>query len=284
MEAFVAWTILLFALLTLCLLPLFLGGVDLNKLSASSSLPAVAILAVVGILISAYTPTLAAVVVARFWPGAGGLRPLLRQAFRRRAHPGWYVLALLGPFPLMLAAVGIYAIASGRVTQLQLSLSSGLGFFAGSLIAGSIGEEFGWRGFALPRLQGRYGALWASILIGLLWSAWHLWPVVAAGGTSSSTWSDVASTFLRLISTSVIYTWMYNSTEGSLLLIMLAHAGHNIASAVVQVPAGGGTVVPVTVALLYFAVAIAVILRTNPGTLATSPNRASEAIGGTDSA
>ncbi len=274
-AAVLAWAIALLVLLGLCLSPLLLSGVDLNRLSRSSSVPAVAVFAVVGILLSAYTPTLAALLIAGLWPAAGGIRRLLGQVLRWRASFAWYLLALLGPIPLMLLALGLHEITGGAAPRLWVVLpgSSALGFFIGSLVAGSIGEEFGWRGFALPRLQGQYGALWASILIGLLWSTWHLWPVVAPGGISASTGWDVLSTYIRLIATSIIYTWIYNNTGGSLLLVMLAHAGHNIASTIVQVPDDGAVVVPIIVALLYLLAALGVVLYTRPTTLMRRQNR-----------
>ena len=67
-------------------------------------------------------------------------------------------------------------------------------------------------------------------------------------------------TYVRLISTSVIYAWILNATGGSLLLVMLAHAGHNIAVRVVTPPPGSETDLPLYVALLYFAAALAVIV------------------------
>ena len=112
-----------------------------------------------------------------------------------------------------------------------------LSFVIGSLIAGAIGEEFGWRGFGQRRLQVRYGALVASVATGIIWSTWHLWPAIVPGGHMA--WSDVIATYVRLIATSVIYAWIYNSTNGALLLVMVAHIGHNIASALVQIPSDG---------------------------------------------
>src|SRR5439155_32380 len=79
------------------------------------------------------------------------------------------------------------------------------------------------------RLQTTFGALSAAIVVGVLWGLWHLWPVIAPGGLSTTTWSDVVLTLVRLVSTSIVYAWLYNSTRGSLLIVMLAHAGHNLA-------------------------------------------------------
>ena len=120
-------------------------------------------------------------------------------------------------------------------------------------------DVYGWRGFGQPRLQLQYGAFWAAVMVGFVWSVWHLWPVVAPGGIDTTNWSDIGLTFLRLISMSIVYAWLYNSTRGSLLIVMLAHAGHNIA--VRMVPAADSvTHGDLVVAGLYAAAAAAIVI------------------------
>ena len=89
-----------------------------------------------------------------------------------------------------------------------------------------------------------------------------------AGGISGLTLSDLAQTYICLISTAIIYAWIYNSTKGSLLLVMVAHAGHNIGTELI--PAGDSQAVPVIVALLYLVVATVVVLTAGPRTLSRS--------------
>ncbi len=167
---------------------------------------------------------------------------------------------------LILFADVIYIVVGGTPPQPWLVFPSDFAFL-GPLLAGSLGEELGWRGFALPRLQSRYGVLWASILIGVIWSTWHLWPVITPGGFAHLTLFDIAQTYIRLIATAIIYGWLYNSTQGRLFLVMIAHAGHNIAVELIQIPEPGTDVVPVIIALLYLAAAIAVVLLTGTRTL-----------------
>ena len=78
---------------------------------------------------------------------------------------------------------------------------------------------------------------------------------------------------MRLISTAVIYAWLYNSTNGGLMLVMVAHVGHNIATEMVRVPAEGANAVPVIIALLYLAAAVAVVPFAGPGTLSRPGDR-----------
>lgn len=275
-KAFFAWAILVFALLFLGLAPLYIFRLDLAKLAANSSgAPPIAL---VGILFTAYTPTIAALLIAWRWPGAGGVRKLLQQVTRWRVHIGWYVLALLGAFPLLLLAHVIYWMFGGAAPHQWVALPTGtaeggmsaLLFTIGAVIAGAIGEEFGWRGFGQSRLQTGIGALGAAIVIGLLWSTWHLWPVVVPGGLSLFSWTDFPQTYLRLTSTAILYGWLYNSTRGSLLVVLLAHGGFNIASSMVQSPAADVHTIPIIVAVLHGLAALAVIIATNPRTLTRS--------------
>jgi membrane protease YdiL (CAAX protease family) len=177
------------------------------------------------------------------------------------------VIALLGPIPLLLTGNVIWVVL-GKSSVLWFTLPGALGFTIGAVIAGSLGEEFGWRGFAQPLMQQQLGALGAALVVGTLWSTWHLWPLVAPGGAKLFLPSDVVQTFVRLISTAVIYAWIYNSTHGSLLAVMVAHAGHNIATSLIPDPSmDAAHLKPFIDAVLYAVVAIAVVLATNRGTL-----------------
>lgn len=86
------------------------------------------------------------------------------------------------------------------------------------------GEEMGWRGYVLPRLQARYNALVSSLIIGVIWSVWHLpkFFETGLGGERSFVWFTIAHLALA-----VLYTWLYNNTRGSLLLVTLFHASGN---------------------------------------------------------
>ncbi len=100
------------------------------------------------------------------------------------------------------------------------------------------------------------------------WGTWHNWPAIVPGGFNLLTPSDVVQTYVRLIATAVIYAWMYNSTQGGLGLVVVAHAGHNIASNLVQVPDSATHTVPIIIALLYLAGAMAVVRIAGARTLA----------------
>ena len=267
----VAWVVLLFFLIFLCLLPFLIGGVHLSglgKLSPSSTLFA---LCIAGFTFVGYTPTLSALLVAGLFPEGGGAGSVLRQMRTWRVSIGWYAIAVFGPAVLFVLDEAGNLVLGGSPPQHWIVLPSLSGFFPGSLffsvmgvLAGTIGEEFGWRGFAQPRLQKRCGALKASAIIGLVWGTFHLWILLICHCMSLT---DVIITqYLRLIATAVIYAWIYNSTKGSLFLVMVAHAAHNIT--VDLIPQVGGSAV--IVALSYVAVAIVVAILTDPRTLIRS--------------
>jgi len=271
-----AWVLLLFVLTSLGALPLILQGLDLSRISQSTPhLP----LVMTGMLLTSCAPTLAALFVAGLYPGAGGLRSISCQVRTWRVGIVWYGLALVGPIILFLTTEAFNAIRRGWPPSHWMVLPSfsgpgGLYFVIfGSLLA----EEPRWRGFAQPRLQTRYGALIASIVIGVLWGTWHLWYVITPGGFSIVTGTDAAATYVRLTSTAIIYAWMYNSTKGSLIIAMLAHLGHNLAASLIPTPVDGGWR-HMTIALSYLVVAVIVVLMTEPRTLCRqSRDRASSA-------
>jgi len=257
-----AWALLLFIFTGLGALPLILQGLNLSRISQSTPhLP----LVMIGMLVTSCAPTFAALLIVGLYPAAGGVRSLSRQLRTRRVSLLWYGLALVGPIILFLAAEGFNAVRGGGPPPHWMILPSfsgpgGLYFVIfGSLFA----EEPGWRGFAQPRLQTRYGALKASIVIGLLWSTWHLWHVITPGGFSNVTGADTVATYVRLTSTAIIYAWMYNSTKGSLFIAMLAHLGHNLAASLIPTPADGGRQ-HMTIAVSYLILAIIVLLMTEP--------------------
>jgi membrane protease YdiL (CAAX protease family) len=86
------------------------------------------------------------------------------------------------------------------------------------------GEEMGWRGYVLPRLQAKHSALVSSLILGVVWALWHLPRYFAPGNTGS-----FGLLMLKLLADAVIYTWVYNNTRGSLLLTTILHAAGNTA-------------------------------------------------------
>jgi uncharacterized protein len=268
-QEVVVWVVLLIGLSALGLIPFYAFVPDLSKFTGNLP-PAQLALLGIGVELTACAPSLAAILIAWRMPGAGGARALFGQLKRWRVHPLWYVIALFLPVPLLLAGNVIW-LALGRQSLVWLTLPSALPFAIGAALVPPLGEEFGWRGFAQPRLQRRIGALWAALIIGTLWSTWHLWPLVVPGGAKLFLPSDVLQTYIRLISTAVIYAWIYSSTQGSLPAVMIAHAAHNIDSSFIPGPSNDPSHLgPFIGSVLYAVAAIVVVLATNRRTLTRS--------------
>lgn len=157
------------------------------------------------------------------------LRDWLGQLRSLRAGIHWYLggagIVLIGTdFETILASVlGIdVAIQAGSTVPLQQYVF----YFAVTLfVAGSL-EELGWRGFMQPRLQRRFQAFTASVIIGIIWAVWHI-PLMIAG---AGTFSGFTEYILMTVTMSIILGWLYNSTDGALPVVMVTHAASNMAS------------------------------------------------------
>lgn len=136
---------------------------------------------------SSFGPLISAFVVTRWQESTAGVHALLAQGLRWRVRPLWYLVALLAPPFLMLLANVLYAIIGGVLVfpKPLVWLVVPLNFVLVFLLGGPLGEEFGWRGYALPRLQAQYGPLRASIILGTFWAMWHL-PLFFIAGTAQS--------------------------------------------------------------------------------------------------
>jgi uncharacterized protein len=213
------------------------------------------------VLLIAYSPALLAIAVTAVADRGPGLRRLLGQFLRWRAAPGWYLLALLGPFAFALLTTAALVAAGVAAPEQWIVLPDLAGFLVllGPLIAGSLGEELGWRGFGQARTQLRTGALVAAVAIGLLWSTWHLWIVLTPEGAAGISGADVVQTFVRLVSTAVVYAWLYNASGGRLPVVLVAHAGHNLAIDTMPAEVIGTDAGALTMAGLYLVAALAVI-------------------------
>src|SRR3712207_6537622 len=89
-----------------------------------------------------------------------------------------------------------------------------------------MGEELGWRGYALPRLLARRSALAASLILGLLWGLWHLPTFYVLGAPQHGL--PISAFLLLTMAYSVLFTWIYLHTRGSVLIATLFHSAINL--------------------------------------------------------
>ena len=109
-------------------------------------------------------------------------------------------------------------------------------FVSTFILGGPLGEEPGWRGFALPRLQPLHGPLVGSIILGILWALWHL-PLFWSGVWTPPTIPNIVMFILMITALTIIMTWVFNNAKGSLLITMLMHASFNTFADHIVVPA-----------------------------------------------
>ncbi len=179
-----------------------------------------------------YGPAAAALLVLAATQGRAGVLPWLRSIVRWRVSVRWYLFTLVG-VPL-LALVGtsfLYGAlpCQSLVQQWPALLTRFVPLILLTALTTGLGEEPGWRGFALPNLQRKHGPLLGTLLLGLLWAFWHL-PnlVMQPGGTATfGLW------FLATMVNAFVLTWVYNCTGGSVLLVILLHATQNSTSRLV---------------------------------------------------
>jgi membrane protease YdiL (CAAX protease family) len=172
-----------------------------------------------------YGPFLAAVIVLALTTGKTGVKDLLRRIVLWRVGLRWYAVALLLPVALALAAVYLNVLLGASAPSLEElgSWPSLLVLFPLTLlIGGPLGEEPGWRGYALPRLQTGRSALTASLILGALIALWHL-PLLL----TSEEPVPAGAFFPEIIAGMIVVSWVYNNTQGSVLLAALIHTSHN---------------------------------------------------------
>jgi membrane protease YdiL (CAAX protease family) len=175
----------------------------------------------------AFGPPVGAGVVV--WASGGSLRRWLSQVVRWRIGARWWAVAIF--LPLLILAVGsALFVAFGGPIDLDSFPFVGVYIFvmAWGIVWGGGQEELGWRGFMLPLLQEKYSALVSSLIVGVAWAVWHL-PLLLNANTTHGGWSlsQQAIWMVTILTGSILWTWMYNSTEGSVLAVAVFHAGIN---------------------------------------------------------
>src|SRR5438046_8834702 len=101
-------------------------------------------------------------------------------------------------------------------------------------LGGPLGEEPGWRGFALPRLQRRYGPLVGSLILGTIWAFWHLPLFWAPAWNLPPTILNIVMFVVAAIAFTIVMTWVFNNTRGSLFMAVLVHTSFDTVLAILN--------------------------------------------------
>jgi len=208
-------------------------------------------------ILAVYAPSISAIVVTGFIDGAAGIRRLLGGFLRWRIGIQWYLAILVG-IP-MLSVIAM--LVNAAITETPLSIDHWYQLFLlgptghwiadaagrgglwsvvlvilGSFFAdpGPLGEELGWRGFALPRLFNGRSALSAGVILGIIWGVWHL-PAFLIGGTPQNSMSFPLF-IVGAVGISVLMTWAFKGTRGSVVSAVLIHWTFNTCSDLTRMP------------------------------------------------
>jgi membrane protease YdiL (CAAX protease family) len=174
-----------------------------------------------------WSPIIAAFIVLGLTRGRAGIKSLLKDMTRWRVGIKWYAFALLLPLGAAFAAVYLNAMLGAPVPTAAhfaewylLPLS----FLTKTIVNGPFTEEPGWRGFALPRLLNKYSPLVSSLIIGVIWFIWHL-PLLLTNDSGGQ--RVPLPYFVAVMGMSIVFTWLYRGTKGSVLLVILMHGAVN---------------------------------------------------------
>jgi membrane protease YdiL (CAAX protease family) len=217
--------------------------------------------------LAAYGPLLSAIIVTGLTDGAAGLRDLGGRMLKWRVKPAWWLVAV-APLWVYALLTGLFWAAGGQWLNLdllgQIDFLPDLGLAALLLwiLTFGIGEETGWRGYALPRLQKGRSALSATVILWAFWALWHL-PMFFYSYDAGI----LPGFLLGLLAGAITFTWLYNSTGGSILLIAVWHGAFNSTTGCTACKAEA-TAAILSMLVMIWAVVIVILFK--PATLSPS--------------
>lgn len=193
-----------------------------------------------------YGPTIAALTITGFAVGKQGVRALLGGLLKWRVRLRWYLVVFFSFWLFIPAALALHVLLGGTLPSYALQtpwyqpfLLYLIGWPIGTLLAPPA-EEPGWRGFALPRLLGKYNALLASVILGVIWACWHF-PLFLApdGGKGYEGLADFVVFIPLVVALSILFTWVFVHTRRSLWISLLFHGTINTITAPQVLPIQG---------------------------------------------
>lgn len=180
-------------------------------------------------------PLIASFITTFIYSGKEALKQLLRQCIQPKPLI-YLVIALVSPFLLAVLAMGYDHFLSNAPFDLEVLTKSSefpefgfISFFAYNLVFFGFGEEVGWRGFALPRLQSKFNALNSALILTVFWALWHLPLFLYRPGYVSMDSAGVFGWIFSLLTGSVLLSWLYNSSRANLLICAVFHSTIDVA-------------------------------------------------------
>jgi membrane protease YdiL (CAAX protease family) len=219
--------------------------------------------------LTAFGPALAAILVTRVVPTRTRSLDRARCTSVPRALP-WWAAGAASPLLLFVTARWTGQMAGQPVPtweslgHINFLPDLGPAAWAFWFLTSGCGEEFGWRGFALPRLQETRSAMRSSVLLAVGWAGWHLPAFFYLPGYSAIGLRVLPGFFLGILAGAIVLTWLYNRSGGSVLSAALWHASFNLVTASPEV----GGFVPAAISALVMVWAVAIAWRYDWSTLA----------------
>ena len=220
-----------------------------------------------------FGPTLAAILLLIFLGNRGELKDALKRLLPHRTGLIWYIVVLLLPLGMLLPGLFIYSILGGSIAG--FGIPGILMMFVPAIFISGLGEEMGWRGYALTKLQMSKSPFISSLIVGLFWGLWHL-PIIYWFSSQTGMFFifEFGLYVLLLMAVSVIFTWVYNATKMSLWMLVIMHAAFTASGNTIAVfthPMPGGTWIPYIVNVISVGfVAFLVVKFSKPGMLSTT--------------
>lgn len=209
-------------------------------------------------------PAIAAFALTAWTAGRAGTRDLLSRMLRWRVGLRWWLVAVS---PIAFLAVTLLVMAAAGE---DLPAVADFGLFTGTpaiglvgvflliTFVGSLGEETGWRGYALPHLQQRFSPLTATLILAPLWFLWHVPQFFVIATYRDFGPTDYVGMALGLTAGAVVLTWLYNRSGGSVLLVIVWHGVYNFVGATEGAVAVGA--IAATISTLVMVQGIALVL------------------------
>ena len=213
--------------------------------------------------LAGYGPMLSAVIMTWLTGGIGALRELFGRILKWRVQPVWWLvaispLALYVIVALVLRLIQGQSLDLGMLGQVDFLPDIGLGALFLWLLTYGIGEETGWRGYALPRLQKNRSALSATLILWVFWAIWHLPAFFYLYNPTI-----IIGFLLGVLAGAIVFTWLYNSTGGSILMVVLFHGVFNFTTGCTACKAGVISAIISTLVMVWAVIVVVLFRPTN---------------------
>jgi uncharacterized protein len=181
--------------------------------------------------LGSFGPMIAAIIVKYISDGWHAVKELMNKILLWKVNWVWYLIVFIVPILLVIATGYIDQLLNkqpfamkGFSTNNEFPQFGALGYFLFNFFTFGIGEETGWRGYALPALQKRFSALWATLILAVGWACWHIPAFIYRPLYSQMNVAGIAGFFMSMLMGAVVFTLLYNSTKGRLFIVAIFHA------------------------------------------------------------